>query len=493
MNPSLHVLSASLILAACSTPGSGQEPGKSLPVPRYRLEIGEELRYAFEFPYKNPDGSLLIERTNWTFWVADTAQDGGWRLIARQSRSYAKKNEPAPADGSPDNRTSLASCKLFPDGRIVPTSRLMSNIEIASVFPRLPADPGQAGTGWEVGDDHNDIKARSRMKWSADKTEAVIETVTEGPAERVYLGSGKSTTYHFDRARGRVVRAEVESPFAYGQAGKASGTVILKAVERHGPDRVKVLRDEADRAFKAEASYTDLLEKAKHASWGPRKPFPEGAKGAVARFFQANEVRIVTGKRLAEAKDVLLAAQAKITLPMVRETLDLWIKNHEEYSKSNTQEAVRWAEVIGRPAPDWELKDLEGKSHAMKDYRGKVVLLDFWYRNCVYCMRAMPQVNGVARHFKGKPVALLAMNIDQDPADARYIVDKLGITYPVLRAHEESEEWMRELPIFGFPTLVIIDRDGIVRDAHVGFSDTLGADVIKAVDALLDERTNRGK
>ncbi|MFI5456952.1 MAG: TlpA family protein disulfide reductase [Isosphaerales bacterium] len=493
MNPSLHILSASLILAACSTPGSGQEPGKPLPVPRYRLEIGEELQYAFEFPYKNPDGSLLIERTNWTFWVADTAQDGGWRLIARHSRSYAKENEPAPADESPDNQTWLASCRLFPDGRIVPTSRLMWRIDIASVFPRLPADPRQAGTDWDVGDDHNDIKGRSRMKWSADQTEAVIETFTEGPAERVYLGSGKSTTYHFDRARGMMMRAEVESPYAYGQAGKATGTIILKGVERLGSDRVKVLRDEADRGFKAEASYMDLFEKAKHARWGTRKPFPEGPKGAVARFFQANDVRIVTGKRLAEAKEVLVAAQAKTTLPMVRETLDLWIKNHEEQSKSNTAEAVRWAEVIGRPAPDWELKDLEGKSHAMKDYRGKVVLLDFWYRNCVWCMRAMPQVNGVARHFKGKPVALLAMNIDQDPADARYVVDKLGITYPVLRAHEESGERMRTLFSMGFPTLVIIDRDGIVRDAHVGFSDTLGEDVIKAVDALLDERKDREK
>src|ERR1017187_7665479 len=133
MNPSLRVWSASLILMACSTPGSGQEPTKPLPIPRYKLEVGTELRYAFEFPYKNPDGSLLIERTTWTFWVADTIEDGGWRLIARQSRSYKKENEPAPADESPDNQVSLASCKIFPDGRIVPTSRLMSHIEIASV------------------------------------------------------------------------------------------------------------------------------------------------------------------------------------------------------------------------------------------------------------------------------------------------------------------------------------------------------------------------
>ena len=131
MNPSLRFWSVSLILMACTTSGSGQEPEKALPIPRYRLEVGTELRYAFEFPYKNPDGSLLIERTSWTIWVGGTIDGGGWRLIARQSRSYAKENEPAPADGSPDNQVYLASCKIFPDGRIVPTSKLMSRIEIA--------------------------------------------------------------------------------------------------------------------------------------------------------------------------------------------------------------------------------------------------------------------------------------------------------------------------------------------------------------------------
>jgi peroxiredoxin len=491
MNQSLQILSASLILTACAMPGLGQESEKPLSIPRYTFEVGTELQYALEFPYKNPDGSLLIERTSWTFWVVDVVENGGWRLVARQSRSYAKENEPAPADGSPDNQTSMAACNIFPDGRIVPTSKLMSRIEIASVFPRLPADPGQAATGWDVTDDRTDIKIHSRIKSSVDKTEAVIETVTEGPVERVYLGAGITTASHFDRARGLVVRSEVESPYAYGQAGKASGTIILKNVERHTPDWVKALRDETDRGFEAETSYLDLLAKAKHPNRGMRAPLPEGSKGEVARFLQAIDVRDVTKKRLAEAKAVLVAAQARANLPMIRETLDLWIKNHDSRGKSNTEEAVRWAEVVGRPAPDWQMKDLDGRSHSMKEYRGKVVLLDFWYRNCVWCMRAMPQVKGVARHFKDKPVAMLSMNVDEDPADARYIVDKLGINFPVLRAHEASGEWNRKLPIFGFPTLVIIDRDGIVRDAHIGYSDTLNESVIKTVEALLDERKDQ--
>jgi hypothetical protein len=66
-----------------------------------------------------------------------------------------------------------------------------------------------------------------------------------------------------------------------------------------------------------------------------------------------------------------------------------------------------------------------------------------------------------------------------------------GITYPVLRARDERGEWMRKLPVRGFPTLVIIDRDGIVRDARDGYSDTLAETVIKSAEALLDERKDQ--
>ncbi len=60
--------------------------------------------------------------------------------------------------------------------------------------------------------------------------------------------------------------------------------------------------------------------------------------------------------------------------------------------KSTSEQAVTWDEIVGHAAREWELKDLEGRPHALKDYRGKIVVLDFWYRNCIWCVRAMPQV-----------------------------------------------------------------------------------------------------
>jgi hypothetical protein len=76
------------------------------------------------------------------------------------------------------------------------------------------------------------------------------------------------------------------------------------------------------------------------------------------------------------------------------------------------------------------------------------------------------------------------MNIDRDPADARFVVERLGITYSVLRA-DSDEERGYPAACFGYPTLLILDKDGVVRDLHVGYSATLREDVTRSIDALL--------
>jgi thiol-disulfide isomerase/thioredoxin len=139
------------------------------------------------------------------------------------------------------------------------------------------------------------------------------------------------------------------------------------------------------------------------------------------------------------------------------------------------------AAVVGKPAAEWEAKDLQGKSHALNDFHGKVVLLDFWYRGCGWCMRAMPQIIQLADEFKDQPVAILGMNTDQNEKDAQFVVDAMKLNYPVLKAHGIPEKYK----VQGFPTLVIIDPNGKVADLHVGYSPTLREDVGAIVKSLL--------
>jgi hypothetical protein len=87
----------------------------------------------------------------------------------------------------------------------------------------------------------------------------------------------------------------------------------------------------------------------------------------------------------------------------------------------------------------------------------------------------------LADDFKGQPVAVLGMNTDRDEKDAKFVVDEMGLNYPVLKAEGVPEKYH----VRGFPTLVIVDQEGKVADIHVGYSATLRDEVSKTVKELL--------
>jgi thiol-disulfide isomerase/thioredoxin len=162
--------------------------------------------------------------------------------------------------------------------------------------------------------------------------------------------------------------------------------------------------------------------------------------------------------------------------------LDDSIKSYDRMASYVSGEAARRAKVVGHPAAEWEAADLKGKSHTLKEYRGKVVIMDFWYRGCGWCMRAMPQVKQLAAEFKGQPVVVLGMNTDRDEADAKFVVDKMKLDYQTLKIEQNLPE---KYGVQGFPTLIIIDQQGKVHDMHVGYSPTLQREVGEIVRQLL--------
>jgi thiol-disulfide isomerase/thioredoxin len=145
------------------------------------------------------------------------------------------------------------------------------------------------------------------------------------------------------------------------------------------------------------------------------------------------------------------------------------------------EEVERRASLIGKPLFEWVTTDLKGKPHALKDYRGKVVILDFWYRGCYWCVRSMPQLKEIAEHFQGQPVVVLGMNTDPNDEDANYVVNNMGLNYSNLKAAKLLEQFK----VSGFPTLLIIDQTGVVRDMHTGYSPKLKEHVVKSVERLL--------
>jgi hypothetical protein len=102
-------------------------------------------------------------------------------------------------------------------------------------------------------------------------------------------------------------------------------------------------------------------------------------------------------------------------------------------------------------------------------------------------MYAMPQVKQLAADYKDKPVVVLGMNTDRDEKDTRVVIDVFGLTHPTIKAEGIPEKYK----VDGFPTMIIVDQAGVVRDVHVGYSADLHEQVSKKINELLSEPTAR--
>ena len=114
---------------------------------------------------------------------------------------------------------------------------------------------------------------------------------------------------------------------------------------------------------------------------------------------------------------------------------------------------------LGQVAPDIELKDLEGRVVRIRDFRGKVVLLDFWGTWCVPCRVALPTLELYHRALGGKDLVVLGVNAET-PAIASGYLAKEGFTFRTLS--DASEDATRAFRVFAWPTQVLINRDGTV-------------------------------
>ena len=99
-------------------------------------------------------------------------------------------------------------------------------------------------------------------------------------------------------------------------------------------------------------------------------------------------------------------------------------------------------------------------------------------------MHAMPQVNRLAETFRDRPVAVLGMTIDEDVKDGRVVVEAMGLRYPVIQAREVPEKF----GVKSYPTLIVIDQQGKIRDIHYGYSPRLFEELSERIRGLLAEK-----
>jgi thiol-disulfide isomerase/thioredoxin len=141
--------------------------------------------------------------------------------------------------------------------------------------------------------------------------------------------------------------------------------------------------------------------------------------------------------------------------------------------------------LIGKAAPAWTLKDPSGKEISLASLRGKVVVMDFWATWCGPCRLTMPAIEAVHKAYKDKGVVIVGINSwERNPQDAvKYMKDN-GYTYALAL---DGDMVAADYKVEGIPTLVVVDKKGVVRRAEVGYKQSLQADLSRVLDSLLRE------
>lgn len=118
-------------------------------------------------------------------------------------------------------------------------------------------------------------------------------------------------------------------------------------------------------------------------------------------------------------------------------------------------------------APDFALKDLKGKTVRLSDYKGKIVIIDFWATWCGPCRRGIPDFIELQKEYGEEKLQILGVSVDRgDLSVVPKFAKEYNMNYPVLYA--DSDVQMKYGPIRSIPTAFIVDQDGYVRDMRVG-------------------------
>jgi len=119
------------------------------------------------------------------------------------------------------------------------------------------------------------------------------------------------------------------------------------------------------------------------------------------------------------------------------------------------------------PAPEFVLQDADGKEHKMSDYKGRVVLLNFWATWCGPCKIEMPWFIEFQRKYKDQGFSVVAVSLDEEGWDiVRPFLDDLKPNFPVLLGNDEMATDFGE--IMALPTTLIIDKEGNITARHMG-------------------------
>lgn len=146
---------------------------------------------------------------------------------------------------------------------------------------------------------------------------------------------------------------------------------------------------------------------------------------------------------------------------------------------------VNAADLTGVEAPDFVLKSMSGENLRLSEYRGEVVVINFWTSWCGDCRESMPALNDLYERYREVGFELLSVNIDRKQDDAYEMAVSLGMSHPVL--FDKGQKVSKEYEVESLPVVLFVDREGVVRHVNEGYRRGQEATYLQQLRALLRE------
>lgn len=143
------------------------------------------------------------------------------------------------------------------------------------------------------------------------------------------------------------------------------------------------------------------------------------------------------------------------------------------------------APVPGQAAPDFVLRALDAGNVRISEFRGEVVVVNFWAAWCGPCQQELPRLDEIYRRYQKAGLAMLAINLDDDVERARDISRRLSLSFPML--FDPAKDTGRLYQVDSMPMTLLIDRAGVVRYVHGTYRLDDEAIYLRQIRELIDE------
>lgn len=246
--------------------------------------------------------------------------------------------------------------------------------------------------------------------------------------------------------------------------------------ERYSPERIAALGDDfarvaAERTAELDRAYAVLSDPQRRAAYDRRDEGPADAPPA--------------GRTQLSRRELLMLVGGSVVGLLVIAVV--WV-----LAGRATQPGVGPVAAVNRPAPAFALPDLAGQTVRLEDYRGKIVMVNFWYTRCEPCREETPALEAAYKQLADDGLVILGVNVrrNEQPgpegeADVQQFVDRYGVTYPI--AYDTDNAVGRAFQVYVLPTSFFVDGQGTIR--YASFSPMTSEEVERVFVELRREAT----